>query len=546
MLTNEAVARNFRLMIVQVRKQLELTGALLDRPSPDLIKRIRDSDDYIDVQKSMIENECFKILSRERIEEGRKVDMLRALNIITSNLERIADFSANIARQTQHLEDHTRLQRFNYRFYFDRMLEGLDSVGKALFDRDASLALRIGYIEDELDHLYQRQLNDILVALRNTSEIGDLITTLFVLHYLERMGDALKNIGEAIILAALGERLKIHQYRVLDEALEAAPELRESIQDVGLASIWGTRSGARIGTMEHGASADRRERVIFKEGRPDKLQKERESLKRWSEVAPGLAPQVVEYQEKERGAALLLQYLDGVTLQDVILNGDAEVIDRALDLLEQTQRRIWTDTLQPGPVQVNYMQQLHDRLDDVYRLHPTLDGRSVQVGGLLTRPFGELIEHARSLDVTLRAPFSVFIHGDFNIDNIIYNQREDRLHYVDTHRSRDFDYVQDISVFLVSNFRLPIFSPRKRVLLEAVTLRCLQFARDFAAAHQDETFEARLALGLTRSFVTSTRFELNRRFARNMHQRAVYLLRRLLNNPGTWSEFVVPSGILLY
>jgi len=362
------------------------------------------------------------------------------------------------------------------------------------------------------------------------------------------MGDALKNVGEAIILAALGERLKIHQYRVLDEVLEATDALRESITQVELASIWGTRSGVRVGTIaDLNTSARDAQRVVFTEGRPGKLQRARESLTRWADIAPGLAPSVVEYKEQERGAALLLQYLDGTTLQDIAFNADPEIIARALQRLEATLRDVWTRTLRPQRANGAYLQQLAARIDDVYRLHPDLRGTVVHIGALRVPPFPELLAQAGRCESELDAPFTVFIHGDFNIDNIIYDRQQDRLHYVDTHRSRDMDYVQDVSVFLVSNFRLPIFARRMRQTLEAVTLRCLRFARAFAGQHNDQTFEARLALGLVRSFVTSTRFELNQRFARQMHQRAILLLDELVRHCGRpWPEFRLPDDVLIY
>jgi len=162
-------------------------------------------------------------------------------------------------------------------------------------------------------------------------------------------------------------------------------------------------------------------------------------------------------------------------------------------------------------------------------------------------PFAELLERAGPIDRALSAPFSVFIHGDFNLDNIIYNPEGNALHFVDVHRSCEMDYVQDVSVFLVSSFRLPVFVPRIRKSLEAVSLAFLGFVRDFAREQDDGTFEARLALGLIRSFTTSTRFELNRDFAQTMHQRAILLLTKLVAHDGRpWDSFRVPDGVLVY
>ena len=180
-------------------------------------------------------------------------------------------------------------------------------------------------------------------------------------------------------------------------------------------------------------------------------------------------------------------------------------------------------------------------------MHPYLKGHDVHIGRLHVAPFATLMERAVDIEESLKAPFSVFIHGDFNLDNIIFNPEKNMLHFVDVHRSRDMDYVQDVSVFLASSFRLPVFVPGIRRNLELMSLHFLRFVRDFARRYNDATFEARLALGLVRSFVTSTRYELNRAFAQTMHQRAIFLLCKLLNHRDRdWPSFQVPDSVIVY
>ena len=133
----------------------------------------------------------------------------------------------------------------------------------------------------------------------------------------------------------------------------------------------------------------------------------------------------------------------------------------------------------------------------------------------------------QAISSALPAPFRVLIHGDLNSDNIIYDPRQDRIHFVDLYRTAELDYVQDVSVFLVSNFRIPVFEGVARELLNAISLRMLSAATQFAEEHDDHTFHARLALGLARSFITSTRFEIDEDFARTMFMRAVYLLEKV-------------------
>ena len=67
------------------------------------------------------------------------------------------------------------------------------------------------------------------------------------------------------------------------------------------------------------------------------------------------------------------------------------------------------------------------------------------------------------------------------------------------------------------------------------------FSASYAKQSQDKTFELRLALGLARSFATSTRFILDKTLARTMFLRARYLLERVLEaDPKRPQSFRVP------
>jgi hypothetical protein len=114
------------------------------------------------------------------------------------------------------------------------------------------------------------------------------------------------------------------------------------------------------------------------------------------------------------------------------------------------------------------------------------------------------------------------------VDNIIYDPLEKKINFIDLHRSRYMDYVQDVSVFMVSNYRLQVFDTPLRRRIMIVTQDFYRFAAAFASKSGDTTFELRLALGLARSFATSTRFILDKSLARAMFLRARYLLEQVL------------------
>lgn len=536
--------QNIRFMLLEVTKQLEGTLKVLEKPSDAAIEKIENRDNYIDNMKSVIENICFSRLHGGETLSKRGVDRLRATHIISNNLERLADHAVNIVRQTRYLSDPDFLKRYEYKPFFDEIFSALEKIYNALFRQDMSLAFKICLAESSLDIHYKKQFDRILNELRAGVETGNLITTVFIFRYLERIGDALLNVGEAIIFYILGEKFKIHQYNALRDTLSASGR-EVPISDVEFQSIWGTRSGCRIGRIKEGTDGGTESQgVIFKEGEAKKLLQEKANIEKWDQIMPGLPPRIVALREEGSSASLLLEFLSGCTIQDIVLAGEMRYLSDAMLLLEQTVSEIWEFTHKKETVNADYIGQCLSRLPDVYRLYPEFDTPVRMIGGAAIPPLKGLLGEARQICKQLASPISVFIHGDYNINNIVYDHASQRIHYIDLHRSAQTDYLQDVSVFMVSNFRLPIFDDDARGRINMVIAEFYAFARDFARKHGDDTFDARLCMGLIRSLLTSVRFELNRKFAKIMHQRGVYLLEKIVGFRKPYEEFRLPLEAL--
>ena len=527
---------------------------MLDAPDPKLIESIESRDDYIDNLKSVIENSSFAAILRQGATEKRKVDLFRAVNTISSNLERIADFAVNIVKQTQYLVNPEFIQRYNYERFFSEILTCVDLIYQAVIKQDISLAFRICRSEANLDLLYKVQFDRILQELRSGSNTENLITSHLILRYLERMGDAMLNIGEAIIFAAVGEKFKINQYEALKETL-AVSGVETPISDVEFKGIWGSRSGCRIGKVSPAMDQDKEDGhndriasgVLFKEGNRKKLLQERENIERWEALMPGLPPRILAYQEDGPQASMLVEFLGGCTYQDVVLSADLEILRNAFFMVSEIMETVWEQTKAFGPVRVGFISQLRSRVSDVFRLYPLLRTQHQNFCGLEVLSFDELLDKAEAIEDELEAPYSVFIHGDCNINNILYDHVTQKIHYIDLHRSRQTDPLQDISVLLVSHFRLPVFEPELRNRLNQSTLGVYHFAKSYAEKNNDTCFMARLSLGLLRSFISSVRFELNPTFAKHMYFRGMYLLNRLIAHQGKpWEEYVLPENIFVY
>lgn len=556
MITFEGLEENFTFMVAEVERQVRATLNFLDSPSHSLYDHIVGRDDYIDNLKTVIENKCYGHFHES--EAGRVLDKaqgnrVRAIQVMCVNLERVADFCVNVVQQTNYLTDHAFLSSYAYREMFIEIESCLGSILPCFQHADISGALSVCRAEYALDRMYKVGFDRIMGELRTGKNVQNLITVLFIFRYLERIGDALLNVGEALIFSILGERIKIEQFEALQQTLTKTG-FAGGLTSVDFKAIWGTRSGCRIGRVDSkpvlregdtgGPGVDPLG-SIYKEGQRSKIVAEKEGLERWAKIYPGLVASVFGFHEEGDKASLLVEYLPGCNLDEVLLTSGEDVLQNAMFIMTQTVQDIWETTRAEGPVPAAFMSQLTGRLDSVLQIHPGFLRPRKDLCGASIPSTQELLNGCSGAEEELAAPFSVLIHGDFNVNNLVYNHQAQRLHYLDVHRSRLGDYVQDVSVFLVSNYRMPVFESHLRERILWLMGEFLGFARAFASDKGDETFEARMALALARSLFTSTRFELNPAFSRGMWQRAHYLMERVAEHRGRpWREFRLPERVL--
>lgn len=543
----EGLEENFRFLVLEVTSQMAETRAFVDSPTHAGYDKVVSRDDYIDNLKNIVEDKCYSRIHSGRGLSKRDIDRIRGLQIISANLERIADYCVNIAGQMRYLKDLSVLVRHNPGPLFDIIQESLSGILEVRSRAEVAGALSICRAEFELDRLYKEHFDALMDELRKGRDVQNGVTAIFIFRYLERIGDSLLNIGEALLFSVIGEKIKIEQFQALQQTLSKTG-FEGDLADIDFQSIWGTRSGCRIGRVSPKDSPqDVAQSGIFKEGNIRKIRRERENLELWAKVSPGTGPRIFSYHEEGDSASMLVEFLPGCTWTEVVLTAAEDILEDAIFVFEQTVGDIWRGTLEMGEAPLDAMGQLTERMAAVRHVHPDFFRKERKLGKVAIQSSEELIARCRTIEGALRAPMTVLLHGDFNANNIVFDQGAPRVHYVDLHRTRRGDFIQDVSVFLISFFRMPIFEPNLRRRINHMIASFHDYARDFAEDTGDATWQARLALGLARSLTTSTRFELNYDFAREMFLRAHYLMEGLAAHQGKpWEEYRLPRPVLFY
>jgi phosphate uptake regulator/aminoglycoside phosphotransferase len=535
----QSIRHNLEFLQTELVSRLESIKTYLDDTSPEAAENILKRSGYISNLKQRIHDACYRYIAETDNSDAPEVLRVRAIDIIATELERIAELGEEFVQQSIYLEDPGRKNFPRLLLQIDLVIEAVAMVHTALFENDTQVAIKIGRTQGRLERKFRKLLKKNAASLRDTSDAENLLSISFTAYSIERMGDSLLTISEAIISSNLGMVMDSTRFQAMQDISKITDGANSG--ELNIQNVAETRSGAAISSIQLPDGDNGSYPAIFKQGHTKKLKRERKGVESWHDVFPGLAPQILSWKKKGKSASLLIEHLSGNTFEQIVLNESTEMLNDVLQELKTTLHSVWTETLADKPVSAEFMRQLDKRISDVYAVHPEFQDSLQVICGHEVPSFDSLAKKAADIETGLQAPFSVYIHGDFNIDNLIYDADNKQIRYVDLHRSRYMDYVQDVSVFMVSNYRLQVLDPVVRLRIAAVICNFYRIAAEFAANNKDRSFELRLAFGLVRSLATSTRFILDRNLARGMFLRARYLLEQIVSlESAAYEDYRVP------
>ena len=520
----EDLGPDLAIMARTVQSQLTSAMTAFFQNDRGLAQQVIGKDDQVDNLLNLIEDKCFERIVGEEPNSARS-RRLRGVFRVALNLEKLGDYAVNIAEQAMHVADFERRPRpFDLAGPSRTALAALDEVITAFTDSSAEKAKHACRCEAELDRQYREALAETFRRfVRPGQDPAFVITHLFVAKFLERIGDSILNIGETTLFILTGERLKLHQYLHLEELIRDG--VAAASDDVQIEQLWGGISGALVSRV----SVGQEEPLIWKEGAEAKIEEEVRAMEEWNRLVPGLVPDVKARLHRDGRQSFLGRYVEGTLLRDVYLGSPWEHKIRVTRRLLETVRDVWTASTTRDRPPIDYVGQIRKRLPDLYAMHPMLEAlreEEVTVFGIEHPSLSELLDWAAELQERLAPPVSVRIHGDFNTNNIFYDEKTDRIHLIDVHRSGPGDYLQDVGVFLVSNLRNPLSEERLYDEMRRLNRVVTEFAAEFARMVGDEHFAQRLILSQARSFITSGRLVADPTFARSIFLQGVRWLER--------------------
>ena len=187
--------------------QLEAALDVVERRDDKAAGRVIGNDEAIDALEQQVNHDVIRLIRRGPL--AGDLRMILAALRVASDIERIGDLAANIAKRSMALNlapplPHTR---------------GLDALGRmaarqvrdvlqAYVDRDGDAALRVRASDAELDTLYTGLFRELLTyMMEDARAITPCTHLLFMAKNLERIGDHATNIAENVWFLIHGEEL---------------------------------------------------------------------------------------------------------------------------------------------------------------------------------------------------------------------------------------------------------------------------------------------------------------------------------------------------
>lgn len=177
----------------------------------NLAEKVIRRDDQVDELHQIIEDKGIGLVIREQPIAKDLRTIFAGIKLVT-DLERISDIAVNIARISKRMLTGEYVKP---RIDIPRMANMAQNILKLALDsyvkRDVRMAESLVAMEEEIDHLYSKIFQELVVIMQeNPKTVPHAVQLIMVARQLERIGDHCTNIGEMVVYLEKGERVKLN------------------------------------------------------------------------------------------------------------------------------------------------------------------------------------------------------------------------------------------------------------------------------------------------------------------------------------------------
>jgi phosphate transport system protein len=170
-----------------------------------LAQQVIDGDDTVNEHQRNIRNKTFGVIARQA-PVARDLRELVTIQLVINELERMGDHAVGVAKNAIRLASQPPVKAVVNLPEMAKLvrLQVRDAI-QAFVDVNIVGSREICTRDDEVDLLYRQLFDELLNSMRDSDNVPQATSLLFVAHDLERIGDRVTNICEDVIYMVTGE-----------------------------------------------------------------------------------------------------------------------------------------------------------------------------------------------------------------------------------------------------------------------------------------------------------------------------------------------------
>ena len=208
------INRELLNMTSLVEKQIYESMLSLKNYDLDKAEQVIKDDDKVDEMQKIIEEECIKFIATE---QPLATDLRRVFTAskIVTDLERMADHAVDICKITKRIGGNINSfkESSDEIWEMDKKVRSMiKSAIDSYINEDDDAAYKICERDDEIDAFYKSLFTNLVNAIKLDDHLINQGTQLlFVIKYLERIGDHVTNICEWTIFSKTGSYVDLNE-----------------------------------------------------------------------------------------------------------------------------------------------------------------------------------------------------------------------------------------------------------------------------------------------------------------------------------------------
>lgn len=231
------ISQQYNVELEEVRSHLLAMGGLVEKQVSDavravidadagLARQVRTIDDQIDIMERGIDEECLRILAR-RQPAASDLRLIISISKSVIDLERIGDEASKIARRAIELTEDGEAPRgyVEVRHIGEQVRKMVHQALDAFARFDAELALSVAQYDKLIDREYKSALRELATyMMEDPRSISRVLSIIWVLRSLERVGDHARNIAELVIYLVQGTDVRHMGLKRMAEEVDRSRE----------------------------------------------------------------------------------------------------------------------------------------------------------------------------------------------------------------------------------------------------------------------------------------------------------------------------------